>query len=304
MSRPRVSVLMTAYNRAAYIGEAIESVLAQTFDDFELLIVDDQSTDDTVAVARRYTSDRRVRVVVNERRLGQFPNRNHAAALAVGDLLKFHDSDDVMYQDCLDVMVRALTDAPSAALALTASRAWAGGPTPMLLTPPLAYARAYLGEGLFHTGPACALFRTDAFRSLGGFPDAGVYSDTLFWIHACRHVNVLLVRADLFWYRLHPQQELQAGSEGDALALEGAQWRALWHEACPLDGAMVERARRTFTYALVGRALQDVRAGRPGRAIRRLRAGDLSLANWLRYLRPPERSIAAGTPTVADRRTP
>jgi hypothetical protein len=302
MSRPRVSVLMTAYNRAEYIGAAIESVLAQSFADFELVVVDDGSTDDTAAIAQGYARDSRVRVVVNDRNLGDYPNRNHAAALAGGELLKFHDSDDVMYVDCLDVMVRALDDAPTAAFALTASRPWAGGPAPMLLTPALAYARAYLGEGLFHVGPACALFRAAAFRRLGGFPELGVHSDTLFWMDACRHVNVLLVRADLFWYRVHQGQELrQPGAEREMLRLEAAHWQALRHEACPLDPAILERARRTFIFGLVVRAVRDVRGGRVGAAVRRLRAAGLSVSEWLTYLRPPERSVAAGTPHAPDR---
>ena len=81
MNRPAVSVLMTAYNRENYIAESIDSVLAQRFGDFELIITDNQSTDGTVEIARRYERlDPRVRVVVNERNLGQFGNRNRAAS--------------------------------------------------------------------------------------------------------------------------------------------------------------------------------------------------------------------------------
>src|SRR4051794_18649391 len=64
-TRPAVSVLLTAFNREAYVAAAIESVLAQTFADFELLVVDDRSTDGTVEIARRYLSDPRVRVIEN-----------------------------------------------------------------------------------------------------------------------------------------------------------------------------------------------------------------------------------------------
>jgi glycosyltransferase involved in cell wall biosynthesis len=102
MSAPTVSVLMTAYNRERYIASSIDSVLAQTFDDFELVIVDDGSSDGTVEIARRFArQDRRVRVEVNDRNLGDYPNRNRAAALARGTLLKYHDSDDLLYPHCL-----------------------------------------------------------------------------------------------------------------------------------------------------------------------------------------------------------
>src|SRR3954452_11951093 len=206
---PMVSVLLTAYNRERYIRAAIESVLAQTFTDFELIVSDDRSHDATVTAAEEYARrDPRVRVVVNERNLGDYPNRRQAASLARGTYLKFHDSDDIMYPHCLDTMVRALEGEPSAAFALSGSHHWPGGPCPMLLTPKLAYEREFLGSGLFHLGPAAALFRADAFRDLGGFPTAGVASDYLFWLDACAKANVLLVSADLFYYRIHPGQEL------------------------------------------------------------------------------------------------
>ena len=105
---PLVSVVMTAYNRERYVGAAIESVLAQTFADFELIVVDDGSVDRTVEVARQYEDDPRLRIVLNERNLGDYPNRNRAAALARGRFLKYHDSDDVMYPHCLSTMVGPL----------------------------------------------------------------------------------------------------------------------------------------------------------------------------------------------------
>ena len=92
---PAVSVVMTAYNRADYIGASIESVLAQSFTDFELIVVDDQSTDGTVALVQRYLGDPRVRLVVNERNLGDYPNRNHGSTFARGEFLSYHDSDDI-----------------------------------------------------------------------------------------------------------------------------------------------------------------------------------------------------------------
>src|SRR5205814_9393285 len=97
MSAPLISVLTTAYNREKYIAEAIESVLASTFKDFEMIIVDDCSKDHTVEIARRYSSDPRVQVHVNEKNLGDYPNRNCASSFACGIYLKYLDSDDVIY---------------------------------------------------------------------------------------------------------------------------------------------------------------------------------------------------------------
>jgi glycosyltransferase involved in cell wall biosynthesis len=155
-SNPLVSVLLTSYNREAFIAESIESVLAQTLTDFELIVSDDQSSDGTVAIANDYARrDSRIRVSVNETNLGDYRNRNKAAALARGQFLKYHDSDDVMYRHCLAVMVEALSEEPRAGFAMSSSRNWPGGPCPMLLTPRLSYEREYLGTGLFQAGPAC-----------------------------------------------------------------------------------------------------------------------------------------------------
>ena len=98
MSAPLISVLLTAYNRQEYIAASIESVLGQSCGDFELIVTDDRSSDETLSIAREYERrDSRVRVHANERNLGDYGNRNFAASLATGEFLKFHDSDDVMY---------------------------------------------------------------------------------------------------------------------------------------------------------------------------------------------------------------
>jgi Glycosyl transferase family 2 len=298
---PLVSVLLTAYNREAHIGASIESVLAQTFTDFELLITDNCSTDATVDVAREYARrDPRIRVVVNETNLGQFGNRNRAAHLARGEFLKYHDSDDIMYPHCLDVMVAPLSSEPRAGFALSTSRDWPGGPCPMLLTPRMSYQREFLGGGLFQCGPASALFRADVFRTLGGFPDKGVGSDHLFWLHACSRVSVLLVPGDLFWYRVHAGQEFQSPRALWEYALVPREvWSALASPHCPLEPSELEQARRNQTYLLVKHAWRDVRAGRWGLAGHRLAQSGLTGRDWLRYLRRPRRDLRAGTPRDA-----
>jgi hypothetical protein len=299
---PQVSVLLTAYNRERYIAASIESVLGQTFRDFEVLIVDDGSTDRTVAIAREYERrDPRVRVVVNERNLGDYGNRNRIAALARAPLLKYHDSDDIMYPHCLAVMVPMLLLEPRAGFGLSASAAWPGGACPMLLTPRMAYQREYFGEGLFMCGPSGAIFRTDVFRELGGFVDEGAPSDYYFWLRACTRVNALLLPADLFWYRVHASQEFQSATAQIQYGrAAGVGWRALDAPECPLTPAEREQAKRNRAYHLAKRTYEDVRRGRWASASRRLRGSGLRASDWLRYLRPPKRDALAGTPLAND----
>ncbi len=301
MSSPTISVLLTSYNRAKFIRASIESVLRQTFGDFELVIVDDNSTDGTCEIAREYQTDERVRVVRNERNLGQFPNRNRAAEFARAELMKFHDSDDVMYPHCLQVMVSMMQTEPRAGFGLSLGAAWPGGPCPMLLTPRMAYQREYFGEGMFSSGPAGAIFRTEAFRRLGGFENVGVPSDTFFWIRACATEHVLLLPADLFWYRLHPAQEFQSpAAQREYAKAAGWLWRALDAPECPLTSAERERAKRNRAYHLAKRTVQDLRRGRWGIVFERVRQSNMTGADWVRYLRRPRRDAFAGTPFAAD----
>lgn len=288
---------MTAYNREKYIAASIESVLAQTFEDFELVIVDDCSQDRTVEIAQRYLFDSRVRVVVNKRNLGDYPNRNNAAKYAYGQFLKYHDSDDLMYPHCLATMIMPLQAEPSAGFALSGSKYWIGGPCPMLLTPRMCYQREFLGSGMFVGGPACALFRTDILHKLGGFPNQGVGSDHIFWLKACAKVNVLLLPADLFWYRVHAGQELQSDRAArDYAIVPGEVWRALHSPDCPLDGKELAQAKRNWTYILAKLTYYDLRAGRFSLAHFRLKSTGLSVRGWLIYFRRPRRSTFAGTP--------
>jgi glycosyltransferase involved in cell wall biosynthesis len=296
---PLVSVLMTAYNREAFIAEAIESVLAQTFTDFELIIVDDASKDRTVDIAQSYASrDRRIRVYRNETNLGQFPNRNYAASLGTGEFLKYHDSDDLLYPHCLAVTVPLLMAYPQAAFALSpGAREWMGGPCPMLLTPRMCYQREFLGGGMFHLGPACALFRAEAFRRLGMFQDVGPHSDDVFWLKACATENVLLVPGNLFWYRIHSGQHLQSPDAArDRALISHRFWDALNGPGCPLEAEEQELAKRNWAWNVGRTILYHLKKRQFSFAWAYLQCSGIKLAEWSRYFRRQQRNMSAGTP--------
>ena len=298
----RVTVVVTTYNRERLVGPAIESVLASRFTDFELLVLDNCSADGTVEVARGYAArDSRVRVVVNESNLGQFGNRNRALEHVDTPFLKYHDSDDLMYPHCLDTMVRLIESAPSAGFALSAGKDWNGGPCPMLLTPRLAYEREFLGLGLFYCGPSGALFRTEVLRKLGGFPDKGVASDYCFWLNACAVTDVVLVPADLFWYRIHPGQEFQKESALREYASgHGDAWRALEADGCPLDGDALVVAKRNVVWHLLRFTWRDLRARRWSLIPLRFRSAGIRISDFVRYLPRRGRDRFAGTPLDAS----
>lgn len=115
VTSPTVSVVMTAYNGEAYIGEAIEGVLSQSFPDFELLVVDDGSSDGTVEIVRSF-EDARLRLVQNERNLGISNSRNRGNELARGRYLAAHDQDDISYSNRLKDEVEVLEADPEVVL--------------------------------------------------------------------------------------------------------------------------------------------------------------------------------------------
>ena len=105
---PKVTVLIPVYNREKYVAAAIESILAQRFTDFELLLIDDGSIDGSVGVMRSYTTDPRVRLVRNESNLGIPATRNRGIALAGGEYIAMLDSDDWAYPTRLEKQVAFL----------------------------------------------------------------------------------------------------------------------------------------------------------------------------------------------------
>ncbi len=122
VSSPRISVLIPTYNYARYLAEAIESVLAQDFRDFELLIVDDCSADNTAEVVKPYCArDARVRFTVNSTNLGMVNNWNYCLEQARGKYIKFLFGDDKLWHpQALSKMTTMLERHPSATLAASA----------------------------------------------------------------------------------------------------------------------------------------------------------------------------------------
>jgi glycosyltransferase involved in cell wall biosynthesis len=116
MSTPVASVIIGVYNRAHQIGECVESLLASTFRDFELVLIDDGSKDDSVAVLRQLEQrDARIRVLVNARNRGASGTRNVGMETARGEILLFCDSDCIVEPDWIERMVAGMQESGAAA---------------------------------------------------------------------------------------------------------------------------------------------------------------------------------------------
>src|SRR5690606_41587461 len=104
---------MSVFNTAKYVGEAIESVLKQTYTNFEFIIVDDASTDNSLEIIRKYESqDPRVIVITNEVNLGISKSRNRGLAIARGEYMANMDSDDINMVDRFELQVNHFASNP------------------------------------------------------------------------------------------------------------------------------------------------------------------------------------------------
>ncbi len=95
LKNPKVSIILPTWNRANFIGFAIKSVLSQTFTDYELLILDDDSTDDTHHVVSFFLQDKRIRYIKHPENIGITSKRNYGLSISRGEYIAILDSDDV-----------------------------------------------------------------------------------------------------------------------------------------------------------------------------------------------------------------
>jgi glycosyltransferase involved in cell wall biosynthesis len=105
--KPMVTVVMPVYNAALYLKEAVDSILNQTFKDFELLIINDGSTDNSSQIIKSY-GDKRIKLVNNEVNCGIIKTRNRGLALSIGKYIAMMDADDISLPTRLEKQVKYL----------------------------------------------------------------------------------------------------------------------------------------------------------------------------------------------------
>ena len=208
MNTPLVSVLMAAYNSEKYIAEAIESVLASSYSNFELIICDDRSTDNTGAIAKSYAKiDNRISIYTNEKNLGDYPNRNRVASYAKGKYLKYLDHDDVLYKYSLDYMVEAMEKYSDAVLGISFSILNDEMRYPNYNSPAHCIRTEFLGVPFLGSGPSSAIISRDAFVKSGGFLEKDFVGDQELWLRLAKVGGVVKLQPSLNWYRIHEAQE-------------------------------------------------------------------------------------------------
>jgi len=199
---------MTTYNRAQYIEEAIESVIASTYKNWELIIVDDCSTDNTEQLVKKYLVDNRIQYHRNEKNLGQFPNRNKAASLAKGKYIKYLDSDDMIYPHGLSCMIAAMEKFPEASLAVPHPEQNVLQPYPFAIEGRNGIIEHFTGKNYLSHGPTGTIFRKESFDNSKGFEEKmGILADTHLTLKiAGISKQIAFFQKDLYFWRIHNEQ--------------------------------------------------------------------------------------------------
>ena len=199
--QPRVSVVLPVYNQEQYLAAALHSVLQQTFADYELIVVDDGSTDGTSSILTHYQSQHWFTVITQENQ-GLPRALNAGFARARGDYLTWTSSDNVMLPDMLTTLTAALDENPQVGLvyadfSLLDKADHDLGPLQTAEYDP----HLLLHTNLVH---CCFLYRRTCMERVGGYDPAFRYSeDWEYWIRISRHFRMQRVPKILYRYRFH-----------------------------------------------------------------------------------------------------
>jgi glycosyltransferase involved in cell wall biosynthesis len=221
-ARPLVSVVIPAFDRERFLADAIQSVLDQTYQPLEVIVVDDGSRDRSAAVARSFPGVH----VIEQKHAGPGAARNRGIAASRGDFLAFLDSDDVMPADKLELQVAYLREHPDVGCVLGREQllfepgapwpAWSG------ITAELAERRpdiAALGEAPLMT----MVVRAWVFERVGGFDDTHLHGDDADWLLRARQcAPVATLDSKVLYRRVH-----SGNLSNDVKALHSGTFRVL-----------------------------------------------------------------------------
>lgn len=289
---PRVSVVMPAYNHERYVVQALDSVLAQSYGNLEIIVVDDGSTDATGAILDDYVARCRARsmTVVHQANAGAHEAINHGLALARGEVVALMNSDDLYASSRLERLLTAM-DRLGAALAFSATRFIDDQARDVDAHEPYARGlRKAIAEGARAPDPLYLLisqniaistgnlvFRRALLEATGGFCAMQVCHDWDFVLAASYATKLAFVDEPLYFYRLHGANTVHGNRVRAVLELEQVQARFFSDIAThPLlrDPAQAERfLERVRRQGLGGFLPRELKLGRRDASGSTIRAG-------------------------------
>jgi glycosyltransferase involved in cell wall biosynthesis len=206
--RPTVTVLMPVYNGERYLKEAVSSILCQTFDEFEFLIVNDGSTDDSVDIIRSF-SDPRIQLVHNQENLKLIATLNKGIELSRGKYIARMDSDDISLPDRLAKQLDFMEKRPGVGICGTWSRTFSDGAVTWETKFPTDHetikAHLLLNTAISHP---TAMFNAPLLRKWGlRYETSAIHAEDYdLWCRASDVFSLANVPEILFLYRMHAGQ--------------------------------------------------------------------------------------------------
>lgn len=217
MSQAKISVLLPTYNYAHYLDQTIPSVLNQTFKEFELIIVDNHSTDNTTEVVKKYLNDPRVCYYRNEKNLGLVGNWNRCLQYPSTEYIKFICADDMIHPEMLAKFYEIMERYPSVNL-ITCNKQLFDG-QPWLVELPLTHlqdgkkvifntmrSKSWIGE------PTSVMFRKSNLKYGFFRADYRLHVDWEMWNRQLANGDCYIIPEALAYVRAHPSQHTRGVS--------------------------------------------------------------------------------------------
>ena len=210
-TRPRVTFVVTCCNYGRFLGQTLDSLLAQTLTDWEAIVIDEASTDETPEVLARYADEPRIRAIRHTERIGNIRSYNEGLDQAAGRYVGILSADDYLLRsDALERQVAMFESDPSVGLVYSAhSIVQAGSPVRDVVPWPRSAVRPGVeefrklmwGNYVLHSG---ALLRREVERELGPYELALTHTgDWDMWLRAAARHPVGYVAEPLYAYRIH-----------------------------------------------------------------------------------------------------
>ena len=270
-SKPEVSIVIPFFNREQFLGEAIESVLGQSFTDWELLLIDDGSTDGSRKIANRYLKKlpHKIHLLSHENHInkGAAAARNLGIKKAAGNFITFLDSDDIYFPQTLEKQISAFAENSSADAVCGTLECWYSWSeeakktekdfvidlilaTDELYQPPDLLIHN-LNAGGRKPGINCIMLKTDFVRRTGVFEEEFTRTgeDQVFWAKVSLSGKIFVINEVLAKYRQHPEStcavETSEGADIDQMT-DFLDWLENYLQEQNISDARVRKALKKF----------------------------------------------------------
>lgn len=226
-NKPLVSILIPTYNRADYLGQSLDSALAQTYPNIEIIVHDDASTDDTPALLKQY-SDPRLRIIHTKNNHGMIGGWNYIVGKSCGEYIKFLASDDLLAPTCITQLVKAALAHPAASL-ITCQRQFIDEQGRPVRRGGVIKKMGFASKNMVVDGkehahwilttlrenkigePTAVLYPTKLVKNAGGYdPQFSQFADFEYWIRLLQFGDLVYIHQPLCSFRTHASSNTSA----------------------------------------------------------------------------------------------